>query len=155
MKDIVSQLKSTTCTLDTMPAKNLFIYSFILNCIAPNILQMILPVRPVSTSLKNCRNANYGRCQTSCFGGERLFFNKLVYLWCVTTTTTTSDPTTSLMHFSLDPDLNIKLTCVLIKVLNDIHRKNYASKASILVLLDLCALFDTIDHNGLFDRLEK
>lgn len=51
------------------------------------------------------------------------------------------------MHFSLDPDLNIKLTCVLIKVLNDIHRKNYASK-------DLCALFDTIDHNVLFDRLE-
>lgn len=59
------------------------------------------------------------------------------------------------MHFSLDSDLNITLTCVLIKVLNDIHRKNDASKASILVLLDRCALFDTIDHNVLLDTLEK
>lgn len=41
----------------------------------------------------------------------------------------------------------------LIKVLNDIHTD--ASKASVLVLLDLSAAFDTVDHNMLLDRLEK
>ena len=44
---------------------------------------------------------------------------------------------------------------VLIKLLNDIHLKNDASKTSVLVLLDLSAAFDTVDHYILHDRLEK
>ncbi|XP_076607191.1 uncharacterized protein LOC143333136 [Chaetodon auriga] len=44
---------------------------------------------------------------------------------------------------------------VLIKVLNDIHLNNDASKTSVLVLLDLSAAFDTVDHDILLDRLEK
>lgn len=44
---------------------------------------------------------------------------------------------------------------VLIKVLNDIHQNNDACKSSVLVLLDLSAAFDTVDHNILLSRLEK
>uniref|UniRef100_A0A3Q3N5J5 Reverse transcriptase domain-containing protein n=1 Tax=Mastacembelus armatus TaxID=205130 RepID=A0A3Q3N5J5_9TELE len=42
----------------------------------------------------------------------------------------------------------------LIKILNDLHLNNDESKTSVLVLLDLSAAFDTVDHDVLLDRLE-
>ena len=43
----------------------------------------------------------------------------------------------------------------LIKVLNDIRLNTDSGKMSVLVLLDLSAAFDTVDHNILIDRLEN
>ena len=43
----------------------------------------------------------------------------------------------------------------LVKVLNDIHLNTDSGKISILVLLDLSAAFDTVDHNILLERLEN
>ena len=43
---------------------------------------------------------------------------------------------------------------VLVKLINDIHLNTDAHKASVLVLLDLSAAFDTVDHNILLHRLE-
>ena len=42
----------------------------------------------------------------------------------------------------------------LVKVINDIRLNTDAGKASVLVLLDLSAAFDTVDHNILLHRLE-
>lgn len=42
----------------------------------------------------------------------------------------------------------------LVKVLNDILRTLHSGKSAVLVLLDLSAAFDTIDHSVLVSRLE-
>ena len=42
----------------------------------------------------------------------------------------------------------------LVKVINDIRLNTDAGKASVLVLLDLSAAFDTVDHNILLHQLE-
>ncbi len=43
----------------------------------------------------------------------------------------------------------------LIKIINDIHFNSDSGKISVLVLLDLSAAFDTVDHNTLLERLEN
>ncbi len=43
----------------------------------------------------------------------------------------------------------------LIKIINDIHFNSDTGKISVLVLLDLSAVFDTVDHNILLQRLEN
>ena len=43
----------------------------------------------------------------------------------------------------------------LIKVLNDIRLNSDKGKTTVLVLLDLSAAFDTVDHNILINRLES
>ena len=41
------------------------------------------------------------------------------------------------------------------KVLNDLRANTASKQLSVLVLLDLCAAFDTVDHYVLLDRLER
>ncbi len=43
----------------------------------------------------------------------------------------------------------------LIKIINDIRFNSDSGKISVLVLLDLSAAFDTVDHNMLLERLEN
>ncbi len=51
------------------------------------------------------------------------------------------------VHHSTEP--------ALIKIINDIRFNSDSGKISVLVLLDLSAAFDTVDHNILLERLEN
>ncbi len=53
--------------------------------------------------------------------------------------------------------LNLVSECItaLIKIINDIRFNSDSGKISVLVLLDLSAAFDTVDHNILLERLEN
>jgi hypothetical protein len=46
-------------------------------------------------------------------------------------------------------------TTALVKVVNDLRANTDAKQLSVLVLLDLSAAFNTVDHDVLLDRLEK
>ncbi len=46
-------------------------------------------------------------------------------------------------------------TIKFIKIINDIRFNSDSGKISVLVLLDLSAAFDTVDHNILLERLEN
>jgi hypothetical protein len=43
----------------------------------------------------------------------------------------------------------------LVKVVNDYRANTDAKQLSVLVLLDLSAAFDTVDHDVFLDRLER
>ncbi len=43
----------------------------------------------------------------------------------------------------------------LIMIINDVRFNSDSGKISVLVLLDLSAAFDTVDHNMLLERLEN
>jgi len=59
------------------------------------------------------------------------------------------------MKFTSQPtENNIHTETALLRLQNDIFHSLDRSESTVLVMLDLSAAFDTIDHNTLLDRLE-
>uniref|UniRef100_A0A3B1IP97 Reverse transcriptase domain-containing protein n=1 Tax=Astyanax mexicanus TaxID=7994 RepID=A0A3B1IP97_ASTMX len=161
--DTVSHLKSSTCSLDTLPTKflkNVFysISADILQIVSTSLMSGVFPnalktavVKPLlkkknlDTNLLN----NYRPISNLPFIGkiiEKIVFKQVMHFLSINN---------CLDQFQSGFRPNHSTETALIKVINDIRLNTDSGKMSILLLLDLSAAFDTIDHNILIDRFEN
>ncbi len=163
LEEIVQHLKSSTCYLDTLPTS---FFKSVLNCLEADLLEVVntsllsgtfpnsLKTAVVKHLLKK-RNldstmlSNYRPISNLPFIGkiiEKVVFNQLNnYL--------TSNG--YLDNFLSGFRMHHSTETALIKIINDIRFNSDSGKISVLVLLDLSAAFDTVDHNILLERLEN
>ncbi len=163
LEEIVQHLKSSTCYLDTLPK---FFFKSVLNCLEADILEVVntsllsgtfpysLKTAVVKPLLKKCNLdntilSNYRPISNLPFIGkiiEKVVFNQLNNYF---------NSNGYLDHFQSGFRVHHSTETALIKIINDIRFNSDSGKISVLVLLDLSAAFDTVDHNILLERLEN
>ncbi len=165
LEEIVQHLKSSTCYLDSLPT--FFFFKSVLNCLEADLLEVVNPsllsgtfpnslktavVKPLlkKRNLDNTMLSNYRPISNLPFIGkiiEKIAFNQLNnYL----------NSNEYLDNFQSVFRVHHSTETALIKIINDIRfNSQLIRKISVLVLLDLSAAFDTVDHNILLERLEN
>lgn len=163
LTEIVSKLKPTTCCLDILPSN---FFKTVFHCIAPDVLQIIntslqtgefpqtlktAVIKPLlkKPNLDASTISNYRPISNLPFLGkiiERVVFEQIQAFMM-------QNNLFNSFQSGFRPQHSTET--VLIKVLNDIRRNTDAGKSSVLLLLDLSAAFDTVDHNILLSRLEQ
>ncbi len=163
LEEIVQHLKSSTCYLDTLPTS---FFKSVLNCLEADLLEVVntsllsgtfpnslktAVVKPLlkKRNLDNTMLSNYRPISNLPFIGkiiEKVVFNQLNnYL----------NSNGFLDNFQSGFRVHHSTETALIKIINDIRFNSDSGKISVLVLLDLSAAFDTVDHNILLERLEN
>uniref|UniRef100_A0A672SSK0 Reverse transcriptase domain-containing protein n=1 Tax=Sinocyclocheilus grahami TaxID=75366 RepID=A0A672SSK0_SINGR len=163
LEEIVQHLKSSTCYLDTLPT---YFFKRVLNCLEADLLEVVnasllsgtfpnslktAVVKPLlkKRNLDNTILSNYRPISNLPFIGkiiEKVVFNQLnKYL----------NSNGYLDNFQSGFRPHHSTETALIKIINDIRLNSESGKISVLVLLDLSAAFDTVDHNILLERLEN
>uniref|UniRef100_A0A8C2F867 Reverse transcriptase domain-containing protein n=1 Tax=Cyprinus carpio TaxID=7962 RepID=A0A8C2F867_CYPCA len=163
LEEIVQHLKSSTCYLDTLPT---CFFKSVLNCLEADLLEVVnasllsgtfpnsmktAVVKPLlkKSNLDNTILSNYRPISNLPFIGkfiEKVVCNQLNrYL----------NSNVYLDDFQSGFRTHHSTETALIKIINDSRLNSDSGKISVLVLLDLSAAFDTVDHNILIERLEN
>ena len=163
VKKVVTGLKSCTCALDPIPTS---FFKNVLNCLSDELLDIInqslltgtFPsplktaiIKPVikKSSLDPLVPSNYRPISNLPFLSkilEKNVFNQIIEFL---------NTNNVLEIFQSGFRANHSTETALVKVLNDLRLNADAKNLSVLVLLDLSAAFDTVDHDILLDRLEN
>ncbi len=163
LEEIVQHLKSSTCYLDTLPTS---FFKSVLNCLEADLLEVVntsllsgtfpnslktAVVKPLlkKSNLDNTMLSNYRPISNLPFIGkiiEKVVFNQLNNFL---------NSNGFLDNFQSGFRVHHSTETALIKIINDIRFNSDSGKISVLVLLDLSAAFDTVDHNILLERLEN
>ncbi len=162
LEEIVQHFKSSTCYLGTLPTS---FFKSVLNCLEADLWwtphfflglfktpwkpQLLSPFWKSAILITPCWATMYRPIPNLPFIGkiiEKVVFNQLNnYL----------NSNGYLDNFQSGFRVHHSTETALIKIINDIRFNSDSGKISVLVLLDLSAAFDTVDHNILLERLEN
>ncbi|XP_032872790.1 uncharacterized protein LOC116970201, partial [Amblyraja radiata] len=163
LEDIIQHLKSSSCCIDILPTG---LFKGISNCMTSDLLQIVhtsllsgvFPQALKTAVIKPLLKKN--NLDTSLLNNYRPISNLPFLSKIIEKAVFKQLNNIMLMNSCFDvfqsgfrPHHSTEMA--LVKVFNDIHLNPDNGKISVLVLLDLSAAFDTVDHNILLDRLEN
>ena len=162
VRKLIEAMPKKTCALDPMPTP------FLVACI-----DTLLPVltKIINLSLQNGIFADQWKCASvhpllKKLGLEPIFQNfrpvsNLQYISKLTEKAVFIQTHGQMVTHNIYPELQSSYRehhsteTALLKVMNDVLLKMNSQHVTLLILLDLSAAFDTVDHSILFDRLTK
>uniref|UniRef100_A0AAQ5X7A8 Reverse transcriptase domain-containing protein n=1 Tax=Amphiprion ocellaris TaxID=80972 RepID=A0AAQ5X7A8_AMPOC len=163
LEDIIHQLNSSSCCLDILPTRFLKKVSQVLLTDLLWIVNLSLTSGVFPQALKTAvikpllKKSNLDKSQMNSYRpiSNLPFLSKIIEKAVFQQLNNYLTKSNSFNVFQSGFRQHHSTETALIKVINDIRLSTDSGRMTVLVLLDLSAAFDTVDHNILLNRLEN